>query len=154
MHSLKCWQPKTIFPPYLQHGKPFWCLWRLRPKPECKAHGLCQRNRTEAEKQEFTMVPFLLRFQLTFVSILQRKVSLSSSELQLFDCWPETGPLLKKKKWNGLRFQDWADHLCLSENDSSTLETRPLLLPLDTSGPNKNNTNSKAIRFILWMFLN
>ena len=59
MHKLKFGQPKTIFPPYLQHGKPFWCLWRLRPKPECKAHGSCQRNRTEAEKQEFTMVSFL-----------------------------------------------------------------------------------------------
>ena len=37
-------------------------------------------------------------FELTFVSILQRKVSLSSSRLQLFDCWPEAGPLLKKEK--------------------------------------------------------
>ena len=44
-------QLQTLFPPYLQRGKPFLCLWRLRPKLECKVHGLCQRSRTEAEKQ-------------------------------------------------------------------------------------------------------
>ena len=49
--TLKFSQPQTIFPPYLQHGKPFLCLWRLRPKLECKVHGLCQRSRTEAEKK-------------------------------------------------------------------------------------------------------
>ena len=44
---------------------------------------------------------------------------------------------------------EWT-HLCLIEspNDCSALERRPLLLPLDTSGPNKSITNSKAIRFI------
>ena len=45
---------------------------------------------------------------------------------------------------------EWT-HLCLIEspNDCSALERRPLLLPLDTSGPNKSITNSKAIRSIL-----
>ena len=45
---------------------------------------------------------------------------------------------------------EWT-HLCLIEspNDCSALERRPLLLPLDTSGPNKSITYSKAIRSIL-----